>query len=62
MTSMLKSMILTAIVSLPLATSVSEAQDLRRLRGAIKVDGSSTVYPITEAVAESFKEAAPNVR
>ncbi len=62
MTSMLKSVILTAIVSLPLATSVSEAQDLRRLRGAIKVDGSSTVYPITEAVAESFKEAAPNVK
>ena len=37
-------------------------QDLRRLRGSITVDGSSTVYPITEAVAESFKAAAPNVK
>lgn len=30
--------------------------DYRRLRGAIKIDGSSTVYPITEAVAEEFSE------
>ena len=36
-------------------------QDLRRLRGTIAVDGSSTVYPITEAVAESFKGDAANV-
>ncbi|NNF41895.1 MAG: PstS family phosphate ABC transporter substrate-binding protein [Phycisphaerales bacterium] len=33
-----------------------------RLRGAIKIDGSSTVYPITEAVAEEFAEHAPRVR
>jgi phosphate transport system substrate-binding protein len=37
------------------------SQDLRRLRGKIAIDGSSTVYPITEAVAEAFKDAAPNV-
>jgi phosphate transport system substrate-binding protein len=37
-------------------------QDLRRLRGSITIDGSSTVYPITEAIAESFKKAAPNVK
>jgi phosphate transport system substrate-binding protein len=36
--------------------------DLRRLEGAIKIDGSSTVYPITEAIAEEFSEAAPKVR
>src|SRR5918993_341977 len=29
--------------------------------GAIKVDGSSTVYPITEAVAEEFKKENPAV-
>ena len=35
----------------------------RGLGGAVEVDGSSTVYPITEAVAEEFlKEAGPNVR
>ncbi|MCI0529519.1 MAG: PstS family phosphate ABC transporter substrate-binding protein [Nitrospira sp.] len=28
----------------------------------IKVDGSSTVYPITEAVAEEFQKKNPNVR
>jgi phosphate transport system substrate-binding protein len=38
------------------------AQDLGGLKGTIKIDGSSTVYPITEAVAEEFKAAAPGVR
>ncbi|MBL1216028.1 MAG: PstS family phosphate ABC transporter substrate-binding protein [Planctomycetes bacterium] len=35
---------------------------LSSLRGQIRIDGSSTVYPITEAVAEEFAEVAPNVR
>ncbi|WP_425499967.1 PstS family phosphate ABC transporter substrate-binding protein [Propionivibrio limicola] len=36
------------------ATSVSYAQAL------VKIDGSSTVYPITEAVAEDFQKAKKN--
>src|SRR3972149_1017434 len=32
------------------------------LSGTIDIDGSSTVYPITEAVAEEFKKAQPNVK
>ena len=32
------------------------------LGGTIEIDGSSTVFPITEAVAEEFNKAAPNVR
>ncbi|MEO6697459.1 MAG: substrate-binding domain-containing protein, partial [Gammaproteobacteria bacterium] len=28
----------------------------------IKIDGSSTVYPITEAVAEEFQKANPGVK
>lgn len=32
------------------------------LSGTIRVDGSSTVYPLTEAVAEEFQKANPNVR
>jgi len=32
------------------------------LSGDIKIDGSSTVYPITEAVAEEFRKLHPNVR
>ncbi len=33
-----------------------------QLQGTIEIDGSSTVYPITEAVAEEFKKIQPNVR
>jgi phosphate transport system substrate-binding protein len=50
-----------AVLSLT-AGSFGQDTDLRRLRGAIKIDGSSTVYPITEAVSEEFAEAAPRVR
>lgn len=32
------------------------------LSGAVIVDGSSTVFPVTEAVAEEFQVAYPNVR
>jgi phosphate transport system substrate-binding protein len=32
------------------------------LRGAVTLDGSSTVYPISEAVAEEFLAIAPRVR
>lgn len=34
----------------------------RGLSGTIKIDGSSTVYPITEAVAEEFQKRHPQVR
>ncbi len=33
-----------------------------RLSGDIAIDGSSTVFPITEAVAEEFRKVQPNVR
>ena len=32
------------------------------LSGDVKIDGSSTVYPITEAVAEEFRAVQPNVK
>lgn len=32
------------------------------LTGSIQIDGSSTVYPVTEAVAEEFRAEAPDVR
>ena len=31
------------------------------LTGNVKIDGSSTVYPITEAVAEEFRAVEPGV-
>ncbi|MCC9167777.1 PstS family phosphate ABC transporter substrate-binding protein [Pontibacter harenae] len=40
-------------------TSEGENSDLT---GSIQIDGSSTVYPITEAVAEEFRTEAPNVK
>ena len=42
-----------------------EVKEEAKLSGAIKIDGSSTVYPITEAVAEvlkSFSNLAPRPR
>ncbi|MFK8138509.1 MAG: PstS family phosphate ABC transporter substrate-binding protein [Bdellovibrionales bacterium] len=33
-----------------------------KLRGKVKVDGSSTVFPITEAIAEEYREVQPRVR
>ena len=41
----------------------SEVQPERAgLTGAIEIDGSSTVFPITEAVAEEFRKVAPRVQ
>jgi phosphate transport system substrate-binding protein len=34
----------------------------QQFSGTIKVDGSSTVFPISEAVAEEFQRVQPNVR
>jgi phosphate transport system substrate-binding protein len=36
--------------------------DYSSLSGSIRIDGSSTVFPISEAVAEEFRSVAPNVR
>jgi phosphate transport system substrate-binding protein len=35
---------------------------LAQLSGSVKVDGSSTVYPITAAAAEMFREVGPKVK
>ena len=59
---------LTAISAIALFTSAAmlaagpAPQSAKDLKGAIKIDGSSTVYPITEAVAEEFRTEAPKVR
>ncbi len=38
------------------------ALDYGSLRGEVRIDGSSTVFPISEAMAEEFSIAAKNVR
>lgn len=40
-------------------TDTSSSTDLT---GAVNIDGSSTVYPITEAVAEEFQKIQPGVK
>lgn len=45
-----------------LAAAAPQDSATKNLKGAIKIDGSSTVYPITEAVAEEFRKTAPRVR
>lgn len=42
--------------------SESTKGDITKFSGTIKVDGSSTVYPITEAVAEEFRTVQPKVK
>ena len=55
----------TATIALAAAVIASiaaaPAQDPKSLKGAVRVDGSSTVYPIAEAVAEEFSKIAPSV-
>ncbi len=56
----LSSLMLAGIAAVA-AGSLVIAQDASKLSGRIKVDGSSTVGPITTAVAEEFKAVAPNI-
>ncbi|MCC7366569.1 MAG: PstS family phosphate ABC transporter substrate-binding protein [Dehalococcoidia bacterium] len=44
------------------ATSAAAKVDYSKLSGELRIDGSSTVYPISEAAAEEFGKAAKGVR
>lgn len=50
-----------AVLAAPLVCG-QKSPDLSTMKGSIKIDGSSTVAPITTAVAEDFREVAPQVR
>jgi len=54
----------TAIVACGEKTTKTKqlAQGETILSGTIKIDGSSTVFPVTEAVAEEFRTVAPKVK
>src|SRR5687768_7786593 len=41
----------------PAETEIVMVEGLADLAGTIAIDGSSTVYPVTEAVAEEFQNA-----
>jgi phosphate transport system substrate-binding protein len=42
--------------------SATQEVDLSSLSGRVVIDGSSTVYPVTQAMAEEFGLVAPNVQ
>jgi phosphate transport system substrate-binding protein len=63
--------LMSGLLVLPLAATLAglsgcgggEAQvDASKVAGSIAVDGSSTVYPITEAMAEEFRREQPDVK
>lgn len=54
--------LLFAVVALLASCGGNATKKSDKLSGAIKIDGSSTVYPITEAVAEEFRVGEPNVQ
>jgi phosphate transport system substrate-binding protein len=51
--------LVTAALAMALAPTVTAQAEA--LRGNIVIDGSSTVYPITEAAAAAFRKEYPNV-
>lgn len=51
-----------ALVGCIVGEKTKTPQEQVTLSGAVKVDGSSTVFPITEAVAEEFQKLHPKVR
>jgi ABC-type phosphate transport system substrate-binding protein len=46
----------TAVLAAMAASPALPGQDTKSLKGAVRVDGSSTVYLIAEAVAEEFSK------
>ncbi len=53
--------VLAFTASLLVAANQDTPANLSAMKGSIRIDGSSTVYPITEAVAEEFAKVAPKV-
>jgi len=54
--------IITVTLFLVLAGCTQKQTSSGVLKGTVKADGSSTVFPITEAVGEEFQKVNPNVR
>ena len=62
---MKKTLLLIALAFVALACGdkkESKVENSVGLSGTIKVDGSSTVFPVTEAVAEEFRTVQPKVK
>ena len=46
----------------PAASAPDAADQAARLSGTIEIDGSSTVFPVSQAVAEEFRRGQPDVQ
>jgi phosphate transport system substrate-binding protein len=60
-----KSVLLLSLLALTLAFTgcgQKEVESNSKLKGEIRIDGSSTVFPITEAIVEEFNMEEPNVK
>ena len=59
-----KNLLVITIVGLLMSCggNSDKSKSSEKLSGDIKIDGSSTVYPVTEAVAEEFRNVHPDVR
>jgi phosphate transport system substrate-binding protein len=55
-------MLRVVVVAVALAMSAQSTMASDKLKGMVAADGSSTVYPITEAVSEEFQKANRDVR
>ena len=54
---------ITAVVAiLPVLVTSTPVEAGKKMKGSVRVDGSSTVYPVTEATAEEFRSVQPKVR
>ena len=54
--------IILSLILIGCSSNSNNSTNSASLSGDIKIDGSSTVYPVTEAVAEEFRAVEPNVR
>jgi phosphate transport system substrate-binding protein len=53
---------LVSLVLCVMAAAFTSDSDAAKLKGKVRIDGSSTVYPISEAVAEEFNAVQPRIR
>jgi phosphate transport system substrate-binding protein len=60
--SSIRSIGLAAFAVLALGAATPRSCTAAKLQGSVRVDGSSTVFPLTEAVAEEFRTVQPKVR
>ncbi len=62
MTHYIKSLLLFSVITLAACSSGNQKSEQSLLEGEIRIDGSSTVYPVTEAIAEEFRLEQPKVK